>query len=297
MMFHSSLAALAVAAALLSTLVVAAPMAADVPAATPEHHVGKMTLVELVTPDLGAAKAFYGGLFGWTFHDAFVGGTDYAQASLGDHQVAGIVRRISPSAARQQPAWISFFAVTDVDSASKTAIQAGAKLLSAPHVVPGRGREAILADPQGAVFAMLASSSGDRADELAGPGEWIWSSLATSDPETGAAFYQAVFDYEIFDMPAEGDAQHLMFASDGFARASANTLPDRRSHARPHWLNYLRVEDMDASIAKLLVLGGRVLVEPRVDRHEGRVAIVADPLGAAFGLLEWKAGDSIEVGE
>jgi predicted enzyme related to lactoylglutathione lyase len=42
-----------------------------------------------------------------------------------------------------------------------------------------------------------------------------------------------------------------------------------------------------ASSAKVVSLGGRVLVEPRLDRHGGKVAIVADPLGAPFGLLEW----------
>ena len=98
-------------------------------------------------------------------------------------------------------------------------------------------------------------------------------------------------------LPADGGAEHLMLASENFARASANTLPANRPKARAHWLSYVRVDDMDASTARLVALGGRVLVEPRVDRHGGRVAVVADPLGAPFGLLEWKAGDSKEVGE
>jgi hypothetical protein len=41
-------------------------------------------------------------------------------------------------------------------------------------------------------------------------------------------------------------------------------------------------------------LGGRVLVEPRVDRHGGKVAVVADPFGAPFGLLEWPESESKE---
>jgi predicted enzyme related to lactoylglutathione lyase len=47
--------------------------------------------------------------------------------------------------------------------------------------------------------------------------------------------------------------------------------------------------------AKVAALGGRVLVEPRIDRHGGKVAVVADPLGAAFGLLEWSDKKSDEV--
>ena len=46
--------------------------------ASPEHHVGKMVWTDLVTPDLGAAERFYGGLFGWTFQTVHTGVSDYA---------------------------------------------------------------------------------------------------------------------------------------------------------------------------------------------------------------------------
>ena len=294
---HCRLAALLLVGSSLSTIAPAVTLTPLVEPASQEHHVGKVIFVELVTPDLVAAERFYGGLFGWTFRDVPIGETEYAEASLNGHPVAGIVRRDFPAAERRQPAWLNFIAASDVDEMSRTALQGGAKLLSAPHTVPGRGREAVFADPQGAVFATLASSSGDPPDLLAAPGEWIWSSLITSDPETDAAFYQTLFDYEVFDLPAEAGAQHLMLASESFARASASSLPEDRPMARAHWLSYVRVVDMDASLARLAAMGGRVLVEPRIDRHGGRVAVVADPSGAAFGLLEWKAGDSMEVGE
>jgi hypothetical protein len=51
-----------------------------------------------------------------------------------------------------------------------------------------RGKQAVLAVPQGALFAMLTSSSGDDQDELADPGEWIWSTLLTRDAQEPAAF-------------------------------------------------------------------------------------------------------------
>jgi len=152
-----------------------------------------------------------------------------------------------------------------------------------------------LADPQGAVFAVLASSSGDPPDVLAAPGEWIWSSLITHDPDTDAAFYQALFDYDVFELPTDDGAQHVLLASDSYARASVNSLPANRPNAHPHWLNFVRVEDAVKMTAKVVALGGRVLVEPRVDRHGGKVAVVADPLGAPFGLLEWPDTESKEV--
>ena len=183
----------------------------------------------------------------------------------------------------------------DVNAAEKVALQNAAKVLFEPHSIPDRGREAVFADPQGAVFAVLASSSGDPPDVLAAPGEWIWISLITRDPDTATAFYQGLFDYEVFELPASEGVQHLLLASDNYARASVNTLPANRPNAHPHWLNYVRVEDTVKMTAKVVALGGRVLVEPRIDRHGGKVAVVADPLGAPFGLLEWPDTESKEV--
>jgi uncharacterized protein len=265
--------------------------------ASQEHHVGKVIFLELVTPDLAATKQFYAGLFGWTFQDIQAGATQYAEASLDGRPVAGLVYKALPPGEHRQPAWLSFFAVSDVDAAEKTALQHGAKVLFEPHRFPNRGREAVFADPQGAIFAVLASSSGDPPDFLAAPGEWIWSSLITSNPDTDAAFYQALFDYDVFELPASGGAQHLLLASHNYARASVNTLPANTADARPYWLNYVRVEDTVKMTAKVVALGGRVLVEPWVDRHGGKVAVVADPLGAPFGLLEWPESESKEVPE
>ena len=246
-----------------------------------ERHAGKMVFTELVTPDLAGARQFYGGLFGWTFQGTGV----FAQASLGGRLVAGIVQRPLPTG--RQPGWLSFLAAGDVEAADAVATQHGAKLLFAPHPIANLGREAVLADPQGAVFAVMASSSGDPADILAQPGEWIWSSLITTDPAADAAFYKTVFGYDVFDTQDPQDANHLILASGHYARASVNPIPASWTAGRPRWLSYVRVTDMTATIAKVGTLGGRVVLPPRLDRHGGEIALVADPQGALFGLLEW----------
>ncbi len=273
----------------------ASPVPALVEPASTEHHVGKMIFAELVTPDIIAAKQFYGGMFGWTFRDIQTSGSPYAEAFLNGRQVAGLIQNEIPAGSPRQPAWLSFFAVRDADAAKAFALQQGAKLLSEPQNIPDRGREAILADPRGAVFAVLASSSGDPPDALALPGEWIWSALLTIDPNSDVTFYQRLFDYEISELPSDDGGQHLMLASGKYARASANSLPANRPNAQPHWLNYIRVEDTVKMTAKLVALGGRVLVEPKEDRHGGMVAVVHDPQGSPFGLYEWTDTDSKEV--
>jgi uncharacterized protein len=255
---------------------------------TQEHHTGKVIFVELVTPDLAAAKAFYGEVFGWTFKDFQGHSIEYAEASLNGHPVAGLFHKDYPDGKKRPIAWLTYLSVPDVDTAAKTASGLGAKVLFEPHSIPNRGQEAVFSDPQGAIFAILASTSGDPPDVLAGNGDWIWSSLITSDAKSDADFYKAVFGYDVFELPAAAGAQHLMLASDNYARASVNTHAVQRPDSHSYWLNYIRVVDAAKTAAKVVALGGQILVEPRVDRHGGTVAVVADPLGAPFGLLEWQ---------
>ena len=285
-------------ALLLYAICVATVMAAPlelpplVQPANAEHHVGKVIWVDLVTPDLASAKRFYSGLFGWTFRDIHGGETDYAVAFLDGQPVGGLLHRLVPPGEHRQPAWLAFIAVRDVDAAKRTALAHGAKVVVEPRSYPQRGRQAVFADPEGAVFAVLASSSGDPPDFLAAPGEWIWSSLHAANPDTAAAFYQTLFGYDVFDLPSDDGLEHVILSTDDYARASVNALPSDSSRRHPHWLNFVRVVDAVGVAAKAVALGGRVLVEPHIDRHGGKVAVVADPTGAPFGLMEWSDTDS-----
>jgi predicted enzyme related to lactoylglutathione lyase len=265
--------------------------------ASKEHHPGKVVWADLVTPDVSAAKAFYGGLFGWTFKDVSTGARDYSVALAGSDPVAGIIEREAHQVAPRQANWLTFISVKDVERAQKIVLAKGGRVLSPPRNYPQRGRQAVFADPQGAVFAVLQSSNGDPRDELADPGEWIWSSLLSHDAATEAAFYQNIFGYEVFDPPDEEGSAHLVLATGNYARASANTLPAEARGVPPHWLNFVRVLSAKDTAAKAESLGGRVLVQPHPDRHGGLMAVIADPGGAPFGLLEWSLADSKEVAQ
>jgi uncharacterized protein len=257
-----------------------------------EHHVGKVVWADLVTPDLAGAERFYGALFGWTFNTIHAGDTDYAVASLGGQPIAGLLQRPLPSGERRQPAWLTFIAVRDVDAAKRSALSHGATVLAEPRTYAGRGRQSVLGDPEGAVFAVLASAGGDPEDFLAQPGEWIWSSVLVRDPAKEAAFYQTVFGYDVFDIPSDDGLAHVILSSDDYARVGVHALPADTARRRSHWLNFVRVVDASDAAAKAASLGGQVLVEPHVDRHGGKVAVVADPAGAPIGLMEWTDTDS-----
>jgi predicted enzyme related to lactoylglutathione lyase len=260
--------------------------------ASAEHHTGKVVWADLVTPDLAAAERFYGGLFGWTFQSIHTGASDYAVALANGRPVGGLFQKAIPTGEMRQSAWLSFIAVRDVEAAKRAAVSGGAKVVSDYRNYPARGAQAVLTDPQGATFAILASSSGDAPDFLAAPGEWIWSSLLVKDPDAEAAFYQKVFSYDAFDLASEDGLEHVILSSDDFARASVNAMPVDSAHRHPHWLNFVRVDSTADAVAKVVQGGGRVLVEPHVDRHGGLVSVVADPAGAPFGLMEWTDSDS-----
>ena len=82
-----------------------------------EHHVGKVVWADLVTPDLGAAERFYGGLFGWTFQTVHTGDSDYAVALVDGRPVGGLFQKSVQAGEHRQSAWLTFIAVRDVDAA------------------------------------------------------------------------------------------------------------------------------------------------------------------------------------
>ena len=252
--------------------------------ASGEHHIGKVVWTDLITPDLEGAKHFYGTLFGWTFRNV-PGDSNYVLALLDGEPVGGLFQKALPQGPAQQPVWLTFLAVQDVAAAQRTALQHGGKVQSQSRNFPHRGRQTILADPDGVVFAVLEAEGGDPPDYLAAPGDWIWSSLLVKNPQQETAFYKTLFGYDVDDL--EGDAQHYVLSNDEYARVGLNALPADSMRRRPHWLNFVRVTDAAGAAKKAVALGGRVLVEPRMDRHGGNLAVLADPNGAPFGVMEW----------
>jgi uncharacterized protein len=256
-----------------------------------EHLVGKIIWADLVTPDLSAAEKFYGGLFGWTFNRTHAGNSDYSVAMLDGRPMGGFFEKPIQTGEHKQPYWLTFIAVRDVDAALRAALAHGGKVVATPRTYPQRGRQAVLSDPEGAVFAVLASSSGDPPDYLAAPGDWIWSALSSKNAGASAAFYQQLFGYDVFDMQSGDGLEHLTLSSDGYARASVNSF-DGTARRYSHWLNFVRVVNVADTAAKAVAMGGRILVEPRADRAGGMLAVVADPTGAPFGLMDWDESDT-----
>ena len=290
----------------IAACLLAAPVAAraDTPGGFPPlldpptttHIPGKFVFSELVTPDLAGAERFYGGLFGWKFRDIPVQRLHYAEALSNGQNVAGLIERPLPPNSEHRPDWLAFISAPATDAAVAAATANGGRVLFPARDIAGFGREAVLADPQGGVFAVLQSASGDPGDVESRPGEFIWSALLTPDPEAAAGFYGRLFGYTPYPAP-DASSEHRLIEADGtYSRASINPLPPglpATAHAR--WLRFVRVDDAAAAAAQATSLGGRVLVPPHLDREGATVAVLADPSGAAFGVLEWPADAPAET--
>ena len=253
-----------------------------------DYQPGVPSWIDILQPDPEAAMAFYGALFGWEF--AGPGPMGYSVARLRGRDVAGIG---SPPAEgpTPTPAWTTYVYVESADGAAEKARSAGgAVLIEAFDVLPA-GRLAILADPAGAVFGAWEPRERKGAQLVNEPGAWAMSHLETPDPDGAAAFYGAVFGWttETF---GEGAGAVTMFRLPGYvggeprqpvSREVIATMAATSDDGAPRWNVNLWDHDVDATAAKAVELGGRVVAAP-FDTPMTRTAVVADPHGATFTI-------------
>jgi predicted enzyme related to lactoylglutathione lyase len=118
---------------------------------------GTLCWADLSTPDAKRATEFYSGLFGWQIMADPKDTSGYLHIKNGEHFMGGV----PPAAFRPPgvpPHWMAYFQVDDVDATASKATEKGAKLRLAPMSMEGVGRFAVVADPQGATFAIFKSA-------------------------------------------------------------------------------------------------------------------------------------------
>lgn len=248
---------------------------------------GKFIWFDLITPDPLAAQAFYGKVFGWNFQPV-AGASDYTAIAAGDRLVGGVFQPVAGAGSPVGTRWLGFVSVRDVREAISRLGGMGFTTVLPATEVPGRGIQAVVRDPQGAVVGLLQSSSGDPRDEPVAPGEFFWVDLYARDVVTASAAYAAI-GYGV--VPADEDlGDRMLLESGGYARAGITQLP--AGARQPGWLPYVQVEDVAATVAAARSAGGKVLVAPDPAVLDGNVAVIGDPLGGVIGIIHWKpAGD------
>lgn len=116
---------------------------------------GAFSWSELMTTDPRAAAAFYGALFGWKSEDMDMGTGAYHVQKLGEDAIGGIMGMPPGAPAGMPPVWGSYVTVSNVDETVAQAEKLGGKVVMPIMQVPGVGRMAVIADPQGAVLSII----------------------------------------------------------------------------------------------------------------------------------------------
>ncbi|MGI9556899.1 MAG: VOC family protein [Solirubrobacterales bacterium] len=245
------------------------------------HAPGTFSWVDLGTTDLGAAKAFYGALFGWSFEDNPVAGAGvYCIASVDRSTVCGLYER---SDEHGPPAWLSYITVESTEEAALAAGKLGGSIVAPSFDVTDAGRMALLADPQGAPFAVWQPKGSIGAQLVNDPGALCLNQLNTTDPDAAQKFYSELFGWRVeYNGSDAGDYWGLYNGET--LNGGLMQLPPG-TEAPPHWLAYFTVTDLNGSVAQIGDLGGRVLVDP-MEIEAGQIAVAADPQGAVFALFE-----------
>ena len=120
------------------------------------------------------------------------------------------------------------------------------------------------------------------------PGGFIWYELMTTDAAAAGSFYAAVVKGWKFGDRVPTEVEYRMIQrSDGGNAGGVLTLTEEMQSggARPVWLGYLHVKDVDATAAAIKDKGGQVTTDPWDQPGVGRLAMVTDPQGAPFYLM------------
>lgn len=238
------------------------------------------------TPDIEASARFYGELFGWETpelpNSAEMGG--YRRAKRNGKDVAGV----SPQQQDGQPTvWATYVSVSDAEETAAAVQENGGTVMFEPMDVAGLGHMAVFADPAGAVFGIWQPGTFPGAELVNEYGCFGWNELGTRDTAGAREFYGKVFGWGHAEEESERAGTYTVWKVGeamvgGMLDLGAVGVPDE---VPPHWLVYFTVEDTDAAVETVKSGGGDVRMEP-IDIPIGRFAVLADPFGAVFAVMQ-----------
>ncbi len=251
------------------------------------HEPGSFSWAELATSDPEGAKAFYGSLFGWTALDNAMGpGPDdvYTRLQLDGQDVAALYRMMPEQATQGVPPnWLCYVSVATVSETAKKAKELGGTVLAEPFDVMTYGRMAMFQDPGGATFAVWQAGTHIGAQRLNEPGALSWCELATRICEPAGRFYAGLFGWEL---RARTDFPYTEFLRGGTPIGGMYALGSDAKDVPSSWMIYFRSSDCDQTASRVQSLGGQVLVAPKDIPGVGRFAVIQDPQGAAFAIIQ-----------
>lgn len=247
---------------------------------------GTFCWIDLGTPDQDGAGEFYEALFGWQLKEdenaEQTGG--YRTAQREGNAIGGVMKLMQEG---QPPAWMNYVCVEDADATAEKVREAGGTVYAEPMDVLDYGRMAVLADPTGAVFGIWQPGVHIGADIVGETGAMNWNELNTRDPEAAKSFYGDVFGWSFEEKEYEGTGAYTAIVLGEETVGGLIDITDRVPAEVPaHWLVYFAVEDLDATLATVKEQGGDVPTGPFDIVEIGRLAVLKDPWGAIFAVIQ-----------
>jgi len=255
---------------------------------------GKVIWRDLLTDDPVASQKFYGALFDWEFESVGVAAglssdTTYTLIRHNGRLIGGMIDTVALSNRSDISQWIVSMSVTDIDAAVAAFTADGGEVKTPPTDFHRRGKMAVVRDAEGALLALLQTRDGDPADYEPEVNGFLWDELWTTDVERAATFYTAVAELEAASLDIEGmpDAgtSYRLLKGDGKPRVGIMLNP--LQGLDPVWVSYLRVESPASITAKVVELGGSIIVAAQPRAIGGEVAFIAGPSGAGIALQTW----------
>ncbi len=248
---------------------------------------GAVTWMDLSTPDITAATNFYRDLLGWKVEGSPTPMGEYFIGKVADHQVGGMMQQ-GPELLGNPAMWTTFIYADDLEATVGLVEKAGGTIHEKPFDIPGDARIALVADPTGAMFGLFSGQEIEGSYYSGRPGAVCWAELMTRDLAAAETFYATLFGWKA-ETRDTGETKYTTFKLEGEDVAGMLMMPDMVPAEVPaHWGPYFTVADCAAAEKKALELGGKVL-RPTAEIEIGKFAVIADPTGAAFNLMEFSS--------
>ncbi|MFJ7248513.1 VOC family protein [Kitasatospora sp. NPDC098652] len=255
------------------------------PPVTDPYQPGTPCWIDLMASDQQAALDFYRDLFGWQgeLGPAEFGG--YSVCTLNDRPVAGIMQQSAPEGEPLPPVgWTTYLASDDVEAAGAAITGAGGTMVYSPMDVGTMGRMLVAADPVGARFGVWQAMDFIGAGVVNEPGALLWNELNTADTEAAGRFYRSALGLRPATVQGM-DGYYSLNVGDRTV-GGMQAIPGYLEPSTPsHWMTYFSVDDTDSTVDALVKAGGSVL-QPPFDMQSGRMAVVRDPQGALFVVVQ-----------
>ncbi|UAK23621.1 VOC family protein [Sphingomonas nostoxanthinifaciens] len=246
---------------------------------------GNFCWYELMASDLDAAQAFYTDVVGWTIEPSGMPDGDYRLFLADGVRNAGLTSAM-PDGAPQS--WVGYVAIDDCDAIADIAISLGGTIHREPADIPGIGRFAVLADPQGAVFAIIAPIAPDDGIETPDPttpGRCGWHELHSSDADAAWGFYEELLGWEKGEGLDMGPAGTYQMFRPAEATRDIGGMMTNADAPHPFWMFYFSVAALGPAVERANKGGAKLMNGPMEVPGGQWIANFLDPAGAPFSLV------------